>query len=157
MTIPTINRDFIKATIDNVRENIGRSVYFYTVAKSACPLCESNNLYDVKEDVSFNVLCPICKGTYWITQAVETEVLARVHWVNDEAITATPGGKYYIGEAHLTIDPSFLELAEAVQSESGKVIVDNHDMQISKIIPMGAPSINRYRIILKNMGDRPTS
>jgi hypothetical protein len=86
---------------------------------------------------------------------VANEVLARVHWVNDEAITATPGGKYFMGEATLTINIDDLEIAEQCQSESGKVYVDNHHMQITKIIPMGAPDINRYRVILKNMGDRP--
>lgn len=157
MTLPRINRDFVKEIIDDVRENIGRSVFFYTTSLSACPLCLANNLYDAKSDVSFNVLCPICKGTYWINTAVENEVLARVHWVNDEAVTATPGGKYYIGEATLTINIDDLEIAEQCQSESGKVVVDNHDMSITKIIPMGAPDINRYRIVLKNMGDRPTN
>lgn len=155
--LPRINRDFVKSIIDDVRENIGRDVTFYTVSLSACPLCVTNNLYDAKSDASFNALCPICKGTYWLEQAVGTDVLARVHWVNDEAITATPGGKYYIGEAQLTIDIEHLELAEKCQSESGKVVVDKHDMQITKIIPMGAPDINRYRIILKNMGDRPSN
>lgn len=153
--IPKIDPDWIKATIDTVRENIGRYVTFYTVAKSACPLCESGDLYDPINDVSFNVLCPTCAGAYWLEAAVGTEVLARVHWVNDEQITATPGGKFWLGEAHVTIDPSYLELAEECQSESGKVVVDKHNMQITKILPMGAPTINRIRVILKNMGDRP--
>lgn len=153
--IPKIDPDWIKGTIDSVRENIGRYVTFYTVDKSACPLCTTNNLYDAVNDNSFNALCPICVGVYWLESAVANEVLARVHWVNDEQITATPGGKFWIGEAHLTIDPEYLDLAEACQSESGKVKVDNHNMQITKIIPMGAPTINRIRIILKNMGDRP--
>ncbi len=153
--IPRINREAIKETIDSVRENIGRNVTFYTVEKSACPLCVTNNLYDAVEDVSFNIMCPICKGKYWLEQAVGTEVLARVHWVNDEAVTATPGGKYYLGEATLTINIADIEIAEQTQSESGLVKVDGHNMSITKIIPMGAPDINRYRVILKNMGDRP--
>lgn len=153
--IPKINSDWVKETIDSVRENIGRYVTFYTVDKSACSLCVTNNLYDPISDASFNVLCPICAGAYWINAAVGTEVLARVHWVNDEQITATPGGKFWLGEAHVTIDPENLELAEACQAESGKVVVDKHSMFITKILPMGAPTINRIRVILKNMGDRP--
>lgn len=153
--IPNIDKDWIKQQIDSVREQIGRIVIFYTVAKSACPLCLADNLYDVVNDNSFNVVCPTCQGTYWLETAVENEVLARVHWVNDEAITATPGGKYYIGEATVTIDVSYLSLAEQCQSESGKVLVDGHSMQITRIIPFGAPEITRYRVVLKNMGDRP--
>lgn len=153
--IPRIDRDFVKNTIDSVRENIGRYVTFYTAILTACPLCVTDDLYDPVNDVSFNILCPQCKGVYWLEEAVGTEVLARVHWVNDEQITATSGGKYWVGEANLTINIDDLEIAETCQSESGKVVVDNHSMQITRIIPFGAPDINRYRIILKNMGDRP--
>ena len=156
MPINVISSEAIKAIIDNVREEIGRNVTFYTENLTACSLCVASGYYDPIGDTTFYTVCPICDGAYWINSALATDVLARVHWVNDEAITATPGGKYYIGEATLTVDPSYLDLAEACQRESGKVVVDSHDMQITKIIPMGAPTINRYRIILKNMGDRPT-
>lgn len=87
--------------------------------------------------------------------STETPVLARIHWSNDEQITATPAGKYYVGDAYIHIQPEYLELAEAAQSERGKVVIDNHNMQITKIIPQGAPTINRYKLILKGMGDRP--
>jgi hypothetical protein len=82
-------------------------------------------------------------------------VLARVHWTNDEAIDTTPGGKYFVGDATATFDPSYRELAENTQVEEGKVVVDGHDMQIIKIIPLGAPEPNRYRVVLKNKGERP--
>jgi len=131
-------------------------VTFYYSNQTACSLCDTNNLYDAIKDISFNVLCPICKGTYCLDNAVAVEVLARVHWVNDEAITATPGGKYYLGQATLTINIDDLETAQKAQSESGKVVIDDHDMQITKIIPMGF-DINRYRVICNNMGDRQTS
>ena len=153
--IPSINRDWIKSQIDSVRDSIGRNVIFYTTSKSACPICVSANLYDAASDTSFNVICPQCKGAYWLLTAVANEILARVHWVNDEAITATPGGKYYIGDATVTVDEIYLDLIQACQSESGKVSVDGHDMQITRIIPFGAPAISRYRVVLRNMGDRP--
>lgn len=156
MPINVISNEAIKRIIDDVRAEIGRNVTFYTQNLTACPLCLANNLYDPIGDVSFNVVCPICAGSYWINTATPTTVLARVHWVSDEARTATPGGKYFVGEATLTIDPMYLDLAEACQNEGGKVVVDSHDMSITKIIPFGGPAINRYRIILKNMGDRPT-
>jgi hypothetical protein len=155
LPIQVVSKEFIKRTIDSVRDEIGRNVTFYTVDRTDCSLCIASGYYDSVKDNSFYTLCPVCAGAYWITAAVGHEVLARVHWVNDEAITATPGGKYYIGEATLTIDTPYLSLAEACQNESGKVVVDSHDMMITKIIPFGAPEINRYRIILKNMGDRP--
>jgi len=91
---------------------------------------------------------------FWLENAIGVEVLARVHWVNDEAITATPGGKYYLGQATLTINIDDLETAQRTESEGGKVVIDDHNMQITKIIPMGAPDINRYRVICNGMGDR---
>lgn len=145
----------MKQQIDSARESIGRNVTFYTVDKSACPLCLSGNLYDPITDNSFNVFCSVCKGSYWVNVAVGTEVLARVHWISDEGVTATPGGKYYLGDATVTVEKSYLDLAERCQDDGGKVLVDGHSMQISKIIPFGAFDITRYRVILKNMGDRP--
>ena len=155
MPIVPIDKDSIKSIIDNVREEIGRDVTFFTAGLSACPLCVASGYYDPIGDTTYYTVCPICNGSYWINTAIATDVLARVHWVNDEAVTATPGGKYYLGEATLTVDPSYLTLAEACERETGKILVDGHSMAITKIIPMGAPQINRYRLILKNMGDRP--
>jgi len=156
LPIAVINKEAIKRIIDNVRDEIGHNVTFYTEGLTACSLCVASGYYDPVGDTTYYTVCPICNGSYWINSAIATEVLARVHWVNDEAITATPGGKYYIGEATLTIEPMYLDLAEACEKESGRIVVDGHNMAITKIIPMGAPGINRYRVILKNMGDRPT-
>jgi hypothetical protein len=86
---------------------------------------------------------------------VSTEVLARVHWTNDEQITATPGGKHYLGQCYIHIVPEYLALAESAQVDKGTVVVDGHTMSISKILPMGAPEINRYRLILIGDGNRP--
>jgi hypothetical protein len=155
LPIASIEKTAIKRIIDNVRDEIGRNVTFYTENLAGCSLCVASGYYDPIGDTTYYTVCPICSGSYWINTSIATEVLARVHWVNDEAITATPGGKYYIGEATLTVDPIYLNLAEACEKESGKIVVDGHNMAITKIIPMGAPEINRYRIILKNMGDRP--
>lgn len=156
MPIIQPDKEFLKQQIDSVREAIGRNVIFYTTTSSACPVCvASGGLYDSLNDNSFYINCPTCQGAYWIKTLVENEILARVHWVNDEAVTATPGGKYFLGEATVTIDTKYLSIAEQTQTESGKVVVDSHDMQITKIIPMGAPGINRYRVVLKNTGDRP--
>jgi len=60
-----------------------------------------------------------------------------------------------MGDATVTVDPSYRLIAEAAQNETGRVEVDGHDMQITKIIPLGAPEPNRYRVVLKNMGERP--
>ena len=153
--IPEVSKPYIKNQIDIVREKIGRTVTVYTPRHDPCSICAASGYYDPISDNSFYVKCPQCHGNYWLATVDATEILARVHWVQDEAITATPGGKYYLGDAQITIDNKYRELAEKAQNDSGKIVVDNHDMQILRISPMGAPEINRYRIILRGMGDRP--
>lgn len=150
-----ISKSFIKAQIDSVREAIGRTVFIYTPGTDACTICVASGYYDPVSDHSWYVTCPQCSGNYWLPTTHVTEVLARVHWVGNEAITATPGGKYYLGDASITVDPSYTDLLESAQNDAGKVVVDNQDMQITKINPLGAPEINRVRAILKGMGNRP--
>lgn len=139
MSIPPVSKEFIKAQIDAVRTQIGRNV----------TLC-----YPTPVTVS-GYINPIL-DTSFDPPLVCTEVLARVHWVSREAITATPVGKYYVGEAQITVDPEHHELLQRVQSDYGKVIVDGQEMEIIKINPLGAPEINRIRAILRGLGERPT-
>lgn len=153
--IPSINKSFIKAQIDAVRSSIGRNITIYTQAKTACTICVASGYYDSVANSSWYFTCPQCSGNYWIETAVATEILARVHWVSNEGITATPGGKYYLGDANITVDPEYTLLLESAQNESSKVVVDGQDMEIIRINPLGAPEINRVRAILRGMGDRP--
>lgn len=131
-----IDRDFIKAQIDAVRESIGRMVTVYY------PLPVAEVYIDPVDDTSFQ------------KQYESEEILARVHWTSNEAMTMTPGGRYYVGEASITVDPEHLELLRKAQN-GGKVVVDGLDMNILRINPLGAPEINRVRAILKGTGDRP--
>ena len=145
----------IKHDIDTLRASIGRDVYFYASSNAPCSLCLASGYYDSASDSSYYITCPICSGQYYTNAATITVVPARVRWTSDEAITATPAGKYYTGDASIHIDPKYLLTAQASQSESGKVVVDGHDMQITKIIPLGTITNNRLRIILINSGERP--
>ena len=155
MTIPAVNKDFIKAQIDAARQSIGRTVSVYTPGTDACTICVASGYYDPISDTSWYTLCPQCSGSYWLSTTVSTEILARVHWVSNEGISVTPGGKYFLGDAHITVDPSYTVLLEQAQSEAGKVVVDGQDMEIIRINPLGAPKVNRVRAILKGMGTRP--
>lgn len=148
-------RGWLKQEIDRTRDSIGRNIQVYTQHLSDCPLCQPSGYYDALGDISIFTTCPYCSGSYWINSEVETDVLARVHWVGNEAITSTPGGKYYMGEATATVDPSYHDLFVQAQNEKGHVKVDEQDMQILQIRPMGVPEINRYRIVLKSVGNRP--
>ena len=149
-----VNRPWIKQQINAVRESIGRNVTFYSVTRAPCSLCTASGLYDATNDTTYYFNCPVCRGQYWINTQVGTDVLARVRWSNDQAITATHGGRYYIGDATATIEDKYLSIAELAFKDTGKVVVDDHEMQIIKIIPEGAAEINRYKIILKGYGDK---
>jgi len=151
-----VDAQFVRDRIDEVREAIGRTVYFHVSTLTPCVLCVASGYYDSTNNTTLYFNCPVCDGQYYMPGDTITPILARIHWSNDEQITATPAGKYYVGDAYIHIAPENLELAEAAQSERGKVVVDNHDMYISKILPQGAPTINRYRLILRGMGDRPS-
>lgn len=152
--IVKVNRGWMKKQIDSARESIGRNVTFYSTAKAPCSLCTASGYYDTINDTTFYFNCPVCNGQYYIYREVGTEVLARVRWSNDQAITATPGGRYYIGDATATIEDKYLSIAEEAFTETGKVVIDDRTMQIIKIIPEGAPEINRYKVIMKAYGDR---
>lgn len=154
--IVKVNRGWIKRQIDSARVSLGRDVSFFTVEKTACTLCLPSGYYNAHLDQTIYANCPVCSGHYWLELETENVVLARIHWSNDEAIDSTPGGKFFVGDATLGIDPKYRELAERTQTEEGRVEVDGHTMQIIKIIPLGAPEPNRYRIVLKNQGERPS-
>jgi hypothetical protein len=155
MTLPGVNKEFIKAQIDGVRELIGRDVTIYYPTTEACSICVASGYLDTVSDTSWYFNCPECAGKYWRRYTKSTDILARVHWVSNEGITATPGGKYFLGDAQITVDPEHRELLESAQSEQGKVVVDGQDFSIIRINPLGAPEINRVRAILKSVGLRP--
>ena len=149
-----IDGEWIKAQIDSVRRGIGRTITFYSVTRAPCSLCTASGYYDVTNDTTFFFNCPICTGQYWINTPVGTDILARIVWTSDQAVTATPGGRYYIGDATATIENKYLPIADAAFKDTGKVVVDGRDMQIIKIIPEGAVTINRFKVILKGYGDK---
>ena len=151
-----VNREWIKKQIDSARESLGRDVSFFTVQRTACTLCLPSGYYNADLDQTIYANCPVCSGSYWLNELTENVILARIHWTNDEAIDTTPGGKFFVGDATVGIDPMYRTIAEQTQKEDGKVVVDGHNMQIIKIIPVGAPEPNRYRVVLKNQGERPT-
>lgn len=157
MSVGGVNAKFIKTQIDAVRVAIGRDITVYTQKITNCTICVASGYYNPLNDNSWYFLCPQCAGNFYLPTVDATTVLARVHWTDREGITASPGGKYYIGDAYAHVDPQYLTLMENAQKDSGKVVVDGQDMQILKINPQGAPTINRLKIILKGMGDRPST
>jgi len=154
MALQDINADYIKQQIDTVREQIGREVSIYIPIRSACVRCTASGFYDSFTDHSVFFTCPECKGSFWKDTLEETIILARVHWTSNEAINVTAGGKYYSGDAYFHVDPSYHTLLKT-SMDGGKVVIDGQEMNIIRINPGGAPTINRYKAILKGSGKSP--
>jgi len=139
-----IDPEFIKSRIDNVRTEIGRYVTFYTPVAGQDTDFVASGFYNPLTYTGFQ------------TVLEETEVLARIHWSGDERITATPGGKYYVGDCTLKVDPSYHDLAQrCMNANEGKVKVDEKFVTITAIDPVGAPTVNRLRIVCKSVGTKP--
>lgn len=152
MTLGPVNKDFIKSKIDAVREQIGRTVTVYTPTLSSCSICAASGYYDNISDTSVYTKCPICRGAYWIKSMRETAILARVHWVADEGMAVTPGGKFFLGEASMHVDPAYHELMQETQAK-GYITIDGQELQIVRIDPRGL-DINRLRIVLRSRGTK---
>lgn len=155
MTLPGVNIPFIKAQIDGVRERIGRTVTVYYASTSPCTICVASGYLDTISNTSWYTTCPECQGSYWHATTNSEDILARIHWVDNEGITATPGGKYFLGDAQITVDPEHHPLLQKAQTQQGSVLVDGQEFQVIRINPLGAPEVNRVRAILRGTGARP--
>lgn len=144
----------IKKDIDTLRGDIGRDILVYTATQNPCSICTTGGYYDSDTNKSRYIKCPECKGEFWRPDFEEHTILARVHWTTNEAMNMTPGGRYYTGDAYAVIDPQYHDVAREAQAE-GYLMVDGQKMNITKISPEGATSINRYKLILRGAGSRP--
>lgn len=151
---PGVDIDIVREKIDAAREQIGRNVIIKIPALTECSICVVSGYYDTISDKSIFFTCPECAGAYWKKGFTDNIVLARVHWTSNEGITATPGGKYFSGDAYMHVVPEYHQLLQEAQ-EGGKVVVDGQEMSILRINPEGAPVTNRYKVILRGVGDRP--
>lgn len=144
----------IKHEIDSFRGDIGRDILVYTPTQHACSICTSGGYFDTFTNKSVFIKCPECRGEFWRDDFDENTILARVHWTTNEAMNMTPGGRYFTGDAYAVIDPEFHTIVQGAQAD-GYLMIDGQRMNISKISPEGAQSINRYKLILKGAGNRP--
>lgn len=155
MASVVVDSALIRETISQFRQQIGRMVTFAVPDKTQCPVCISGGFIDTNTGNSWNFNCPTCKGSGWVNTMKETQVLARIHWTHDEALSITPGGKYFVGDCRFHIDPDDYPTATAAHTEDGRVYVDGHEMTITKILPEGTPTINRVMVICANAGSKP--
>jgi len=149
-----VDSGYILDAINSVRDQIGRPVDIYTAVRSACSICTASGFYDSFTDHSVYFKCPECQGTFWKRAMSATTITARVHWTSNEGITATPGGKFFSGDAYIHVGPQYHALLQDSQN-GGKVVVDGQEMHVIRINPEGVPVVNRYKAILKGAGSSP--
>jgi hypothetical protein len=138
----------VTATIDEIRDNIGREVEVYVkVAGEACPTCT----LDVTTNLSADPFCPTCSGTYWINTLSGWSVNAHVRWRSTDQPKYTPGGIIDEGDCHVTI--KYTEAALSNIQNSDHFIVDSRDMYMKNYKLRGAPEPNRITVTLLEDND----
>lgn len=133
-----------KETIAQIIDEIGREVTFYTIYSSyACDICTLDPVHNTSTD-SF---CPICSGNYWIPVWSGDNILAHVTWKSQDLPMWATGGRVPIGDClvKVMLDDQTREIVDNAKF----CVVDDKEMSIEKITPLGAPTPNRIMIDLK--------
>lgn len=141
ITFPSNTRD----VINDIRNAIGREVYFYTETKVPCSGCS----LDPVTDTSTNPFCNICNGVGYIITEHMTTVSAHVTWVGLDSVNWQSGGQIFTGDVGLQIEhtSSNMNLVDNCRY----IVVDNKKVEVKKKILRGVPQLNR--ILLDCMED----
>jgi len=136
---------------DNTRELIeemigmdGRPVTFYVVDSiTSCPICNLDPITNTSTD-SF---CIICSGEYWIPTYSGATMSGHVTWGKMENRAWETGGMLDNGDC--TVKVMHTDEREEIIHSSKFVIVDEREMDVSRIVLRGIPVVNRIIVVLK--------
>lgn len=130
--------------INEMIEQDGRVVTFYTATFSGCPICSRDPISDTSTD-SF---CPVCSGMYWIPTYSGWDVQAHVTWgVLDNQGWET-GGMLDNGECSVKF--MYSGWMDTIIHDAEYVVVDERIMTVQPgIIKRGIPDVNRVIVKLK--------
>lgn len=127
-----------------LEETVWRPVTFeYITSISGCSVCS----LDPVTETSTDSFCPTCSGEYWIETISGVDINAHVTWKYADGISWFAGGQQLIGDCLIKIIYNSNNYDVVVGSKG--VIVDDRDMQINKVNLLGAPTINRITMTLK--------
>ena len=141
MTTITFPED-TEATIDSIRDAIGRPTEWHTVTLSGCSLCE----LDPITNTSIDSFCPICSGAYWLPSYTINTISGHVTWGYSEQLGWVTGGQLAEGECRVQIKYTIANLDIIENAE--KIFVDGKEMQMEKKTLRGVKNINRILIDL---------
>jgi len=131
-----------KATIDAIRETIGRNVTFIMNITAACTVCS----LDPVTNNSTNPFCTTCGGKYWIVTDDNKTVLAHVTNGRVDQIGWTSGGQFNEGDCRLSIEYSTTN--EDYVTRVRRILVDGKEYRVKNKEYRGVPQINRIILYL---------
>jgi len=141
MTTITFPED-TEATIDSIRDAIGRPTEWHTVTLSGCSICELDPITNTSTD-SF---CSVCSGAYWLPSYTVNVISGHVTWGYSEQLGWVTGGQLAEGECRVQIKYTVANLDIIENAE--KIFVDGKEMQMEKKTLRGVKNINRILIDL---------
>lgn len=142
ISFPTDTKD----TIDAIRSAIGRTVIFNTVASSIpCNTCA----LDPITNESIDPFCPTCSGIYWIPVISGASILAHVTWAGADQMNWYSAGQVFEGDCRVQIEKTDTNIA--IVDITRDLTVDGRTLEIKKVLPRGAPELNRLLLDLKEV------
>jgi hypothetical protein len=137
---PSDTRD----TIESIIGMIGREIdVFYTASSIACSAC----VLDPVTNTSTDSYCQTCSGLYWIPQYSGVTMSAHVTWRSEAQPSYPKGGIVLEGDA--TVKVMYSEERERIIKSADFLLVDGKIMDVRKVTVLGAPSVNRILVSLK--------
>lgn len=133
--------DFLHA----LESGVWREVEFIELLSvSGCPnpQCSLNPV----TDTSTNSFCPICSGLYWIPFYSGYDINAHVTWRESEQLNWYSAGQQFVGDVNVKI--IYTDETYDMVRNTKHVLVDDREMEITKVTLLGAPTINRILVAL---------
>jgi hypothetical protein len=129
--------------ITQIREAIGREVFFYTEVLTDCPTC----VLDPITNTSSDAFCPTCFGIGYLVSGEITPILAHITWVALDSLNWQSGGQIFQGDCGLQIE--YTAENKDIIDHCKYVIIDGKKAEVAKVILRGVPDINRILIDTK--------
>lgn len=147
----TINFPPTKSTKDAIRQAIGQVATFILQGDAvACSVCSGADLYDSVNDLSLDPFCATCSGKYWITQDVESGILAHVRWRSGDESDYGIAGETLMGDCFVTIAIDSLLESQIVKIK--EIVVDDRKLEVYRTMKRGVPDRDRIRFVCREVG-----
>ncbi len=133
-----------KQLIEEMIQQDGREITFYTATYSGCSVCSLDPISDTSTD-SF---CPTCSGLYWIPTYSGWSTIAHVTWGVLDNKGWESGGMLDNGDC--TVKFIYSGYMQDIIDNTEYVVVDDREMDVQPgTIFRGVPDINRVIVKLK--------